>query len=276
MPLRLLFATDLHGRRAAYEELFARARRESPDAVLLGGDLLPLPHGRAEGLLEPQRSFVRDFLEPALLSLRAGGGPPVYGIFGNDDWAAVRPSFAALEAAGAYHDLHMRRLPLGDHFLAGYSCVPVTPFRMSDFDRFDAPGWSPARPPRRVLLSDRGRVREGSLVELRQRPSIAADLRTLERAGPPGRTIYVCHTPPHGTRLDRMHGGRAIGSPSLRAFLERAQPPLSLHGHVHESPRVSGSIEDRIDRTLCVNPGDSRTRLRAVLVEVDDTARLLA
>ena len=103
---------------------------------------------------------------------------------------------------------------------------------------------------------------------MRTRPTIEEDLRELALLGDPARTVYVCHTPPYGTDLDQMHGGASIGSPALRAFIEREQPLLTLHGHVHESPRMSGSITDRLGETVCVNPGDSRTRLRAVLVDV--------
>ena len=43
---RCFFASDLHGRQDRYEKLFTAMAREVPDAVLLGGDLLP---GLADG-----------------------------------------------------------------------------------------------------------------------------------------------------------------------------------------------------------------------------------
>jgi len=51
------------------------------------------------------------------------------------------------------------------------------------------------------------------------------------------------------------HGGAHVGSRALRAFLERAQPPFSLSGHIHESPNVSGRFHDAIGRTRGLNPG---------------------
>jgi len=56
----------------------------------------------------------------------------------------------------------------------------------------------------------------------------------------------------------------------VRAFIEEHQPPLTLHGHIHESPMVSGSYAERIGRTLCVNPGQSPERLHAVIFDTDD------
>jgi hypothetical protein len=148
---------------------------------------------------------------------------------------------------------------------------------MSDWDRLDAPGWTPPRPPRNPVVSevegDGGRLRAASLDELAARPTIQADLAALAGASDPARTVYVVHTPPWGTALDLMHGRTHIGSRALREFLLRHQPPLSLHGHVHESPQLSGRIDDRLGRTLCVNPGASRQRLRAVLVDTDALER---
>src|SRR5574341_442866 len=64
--------------------------------------------------------------------------------------------------------------------------------------------------------------------------------------------------------LDRLHGGLTpIGSRAVRRFIDSRQPPLTLHGHVHESPGV-----ERLGKTVCVNPGDSMARLHAVRVDL--------
>ncbi|MCW8139339.1 MAG: hypothetical protein KIT58_10600, partial [Planctomycetota bacterium] len=145
-----------------------------------------------------------------------------------------------------------------------------------------APGWRPPRPPKNVVMSevvgDGGRVRAATLEEVAARPTIEEDLEALAGRSDPARTVYVVHTPPWGTPLDVMHGGAHIGSRALRAFVDRRQPPLTLHGHVHESPHLTGRIDDRVGRTLVVNPGASRQRLRAALVDLDrlsDGARLV-
>jgi Icc-related predicted phosphoesterase len=41
-----------------------------------------------------------------------------------------------------------------------------------------------------------------------------------------------------------------VGSRAVRAAIEKYQPLLALHGHVHES---RGAV--RLGRTLCLNPG---------------------
>jgi uncharacterized protein len=84
----------------------------------------------------------------------------------------------------------------------------------------------------------------------------------------PGRAIFNFHDPPVDSTLDTcprldwttdpptpivkagqivMHGA---GSTSVRHSIEKYQPMLGLHGHIHES---QGAI--KIGRTTCINPG---------------------
>ncbi|GIU95342.1 MAG: metallophosphoesterase [Gaiellaceae bacterium] len=75
--------------------------------------------------------------------------------------------------------------------------------------------------------------------------------------------IFCPHSPPRGTACDRLASGAHVGSPSLRAFVEREQPDLVLCGHIHESRG-----EDVIGRTKVVNPGPVASG-HCALVEVD-------
>ncbi len=248
----LVYATDLHGNREAYERLFSL----EADAVVLGGDLLPYPLKTGGDLLAVQRRFVDQYLAPRMATR------PCYWIPGNDDWEAA---LGPLEASGTA--LHGRAVPFLDGLhIAGYACVPITPFGMKDFDRVDVPGWEPRQLPKRCLRSTPSGIEEVPLAEVAARPSIEADLERLGERSDPATTIYVAHSPPFATSLDRLQGGiTPIGSRALRAFVERRGPPLTLHGHVHESPGV-----ERLGRTVSVNPGDSMVRLRAVRIDLRD------
>ncbi len=246
-----VYATDLHGNRDAYDRLF----RTEADAVVLGGDLLPHTKGTLESRVEAQRVFARDYLAGLFASR------PCYWIAGNDDWAVA---VALLDGKGT--PVHGRAVPFLDGLsIAGCAHVPVTPFGMKDHDRFDGAGWAPRSSPHRVLFSTPAGVVEASIEELRARGTIAEDLERVAAQSDPAKTVYVTHSPPWGTRLDRLYDGTPVGSRAVRAFIERRGPPLTLHGHIHESPGV-----DRIGDTVCVNPGDSLGGLRAVRVDLAD------
>jgi len=62
--------------------------------------------------------------------------------------------------------------------------------------------------------------------------------------------IFMSHTPPYGTKTDRISSGQSVGSTTVRRFIEDIQPDVCLTGHIHEA-----KSEDRIGKTRIVNPG---------------------
>jgi len=69
-----------------------------------------------------------------------------------------------------------------------------------------------------------------------------------------------------------MPRGRHVGSKALRAFIEQHAPPLTLHGHIHESPEMSGLYAVRLGATWSINPGHHPKRFQAVALDTDDLA----
>jgi uncharacterized protein len=62
--------------------------------------------------------------------------------------------------------------------------------------------------------------------------------------------LFCPHAPPHGTACDRLRSGEHVGSPMLRALVEREQPDVVLCGHIHEARGL-----DTVGPTQIVNPG---------------------
>ena len=90
----------------------------------------------------------------------------------------------------------------------------------------------------------------------------------IAKVAEPEKSIFNFHDPPNDSTLDTcpkldwdtdpptpiveagqivMHGA---GSKSVRKAIEKYQPLLGLHGHIHESQSVA-----KIGKTTCVNPG---------------------
>jgi len=94
--------------------------------------------------------------------------------------------------------------------------------------------------------------------------------------------IFNFHCPPYGTHLDQGPqldenltpkldaGGAArmtsVGSASVRNAIDKYQPLLGLHGHIHES-----KASERLGRTLILNPGSEYGEgvLRGALIDLD-------
>jgi Icc-related predicted phosphoesterase len=97
----------------------------------------------------------------------------------------------------------------------------------------------------------------------------------------PANAIFNLHVPPYDTNLDvapeidenltpklSLAGGFkmiSVGSKAVRAVIEKYQPLVGLHGHIHESRSAQ-----KIGRTTCINPGSEYGEgvLRGVIVDL--------
>ncbi|MCS7248936.1 MAG: metallophosphoesterase [Anaerolineales bacterium] len=91
--------------------------------------------------------------------------------------------------------------------------------------------------------------------------------------------IFNLHAPPYGSGLDEApeltkdmrlaYAGRSmvpVGSKAVLRVIEKYQPLLSLHGHIHE-----GKGTRKYRRTLCINAGSQYEQgiLQGVVVELE-------
>lgn len=104
----------------------------------------------------------------------------------------------------------------------------------------------------------------------------------VSKLSEPARSTFNLHVPPFNSGIDLApkldENLRPIlsttgtpemipvGSKAVRDAIERHQPLLGLHGHIHES---RGLV--KIGRTLCINPGSEYSEgvLRGVLIELN-------
>jgi Icc-related predicted phosphoesterase len=284
--MKILYTSDLHGDLRLYQELWALARSSSADIIALGGDLLPSfsPTKRYDDMIPYQKTFVEQSLLPLFAKItETTAVKKILTIPGN--WDLGYP-FLFEKPLKALVDLSQRAYRLENGYeLIGYPFVPPTPFRPKDYEKMDDPEspWPPQKNPSYIRSLDRlDQINPiDPAVYLRQRETIAVDLADLAKPIHFKRAIYVMHSPPFGARLDLMQGGEHAGSRSIAAFVERNQPHLTLHGHIHESPEVSGAYFDRTGETLSINPGQltftdrGAAKLSAVVFEVEDPEKTL-
>jgi len=246
------FTSDLHGVSQYYEQVVAHAAEGRSRAVVLGGDLGP--HATGEDGVRRQRLFLEGFLVEFARRLReAAPEAELLLLMGNDDWRSNHDVLERHDGA-LWRVLHERAIDVDGVRVAGLSWVPITPFRIKDWER-----WEDGETEEPALLD--GVISEGAAVRpfafdgARRSPTIADGLNALAAATDPARTLFVLHSPPRDTHCDVTGSGLHVGSRAIRRFVERHQPPLVLSGHIHESPRVSGAWRDAIGRTIVVNPG---------------------
>ena len=272
---RCFFVSDLHGHLDRYDKLFSRIENEGPRAVFIGGDLLPHHMATRLGSVD----FVAEEIEGRLRGLdrsAPGRSTRIFLILGNDDERVCEESFLEGDRRGLWTYAHQRWNDLGEHHVVGYSHVPPTPFQLKDWERYDVsrftdPGCiSPERGQRTVPVEP----------DFSRFATITADLESLSAERDLERAIFLFHSPPYETDLDRAAlDGRMVdhvpldvhvGSIAIKRFIEDRQPLLTLHGHVHESARLTGSWRQKIGRTHAFSAAHDGPELALVRFDLDD------
>ncbi len=291
-PTRVFFVADIHGSSICFRKFVNAARVYRAEVLVVGGDMaaktmtplfeedggysvtvegetrtgrsadevarleewlrdsatVPFRTTRAEwsALLEDRTRADRVFLDLQLGELRrwldwakermAGGGSRLLLGLGNDDFTPMEDVIAS-DGFAELTDREVLRLD-DHHELLTLPYSNVTPWRTN---------------------------RELSEEEIARR--IDDGVARLEN---PRQAVFNLHVPPHNTPLDlaprldenltkvMAPGGEPdmvhVGSTAVRSAIERHQPLLGLHGHIHES---KGSVT--LGRTPAINPGSAYT-----------------
>lgn len=273
------FVSDLHGQTRRYLTLFDLVREELPSGVFLGGDLLPHGMDSAWKSSPAQDDFLLDFVFPELRKLKkdlGGNYPRVFAILGNDDPRFHEDSLFAAEKEGLLDYLHGRKTAFGPFAVYGYSCIPPSPFQLKDWERYDVsrfvdPG---------CLSPEKGQRTAGPEGRDIRYTTIAAEIVELTKKDDLTNAICLFHCPPHECHLDRADlDGKLvdhvpldvhIGSIAIQRFIAAGQPLLTLHGHVHESRRLTGKWRDQFGRTVSLSAATEGTELALVRFDPHD------
>ena len=251
--MKILYVTDLHGNVAKYRRVFEAAIKHGIAAVVNGGDMLTLD-GDLHG---SQREFIEGFLSPYFAGYEKAGISHL-GFLGNDDLKIHDLFFDEVcrKYKGAVN-LAQRRFVLAGFEFIGMNWVTDYPFRLKDRCRMDGKHYAFQRQFGSGLLSTEEGFRELGdwQAYAANLPTIEDELSALPKPEVSFKTVYVIHTPPFGVGLDVIRSGEKVGSPAVSRFIEKMQPLLTLHGHIHESPAMSGVWKAKIGKTRCVQPG---------------------
>jgi len=269
------FISDLHGHIDRYEKLFHLIAREGPVAVFMGGDFLP-------SFFDPDwssRCFIQDFLADGCRRLAGELGPrypAVFIILGNDDGRRPEQELIHEDYRALWTYVHGRSITWDRYRVFGYSFIPPSPYVLKDWERYDVsryvdPGCvSPEEGMYSVPRSDHDKKYR----------TIGEDLEAIRHGLPMERSIGLFHAPPYKSKLDRANlDGRQIdhvpvdvhiGSIAVARFIQQHQPLITLHGHVHESTRLTGIWHERFSRTHAFNAAHDGPEL--ALIRFDPAA----
>jgi uncharacterized protein len=310
VTMRVYFATDIHGSEVCWRKFLNAAKFYGADTLIMGGDVsgkavvpvVCLPGGgylvrqlsgdKVLGLaeLDQAEAKVRDMgfypYRTTEEELEATWDQPsaVHGVFLTlmrqtlERWLDLAAQRLAGTGTRLYimcgnDDPHELK-----HMLRQSPAVVETEDRLIDLGEgvtMISCGWSNRTPWHTPREMDDGDLE-------RRIEKTAAEVPHPERA------VFNLHVPPARTAIDKapalddrlkpkIRGGavvmESVGSEAVRRVLERYQPMLGLHGHIHES---RGAI--RLGRTLSINPGSEYGDgvLRGALLEIDGRSGIIS
>jgi Icc-related predicted phosphoesterase len=298
MP-RVFFATDLHGSEMCWRKFLNAAKFYEADVLICGGDMtgkaiIPIVEedGRFSLTLAGQAQTVgADEVRDVEAQVRRRGYYPLRvtpeRLAELDESADTRTrTFQEVMLDGVQRWMDMAKEKLGGTGIRLFVCpgnddemevddvvrrsdmVELGEGQLVDVDGFSmiSTGWSNHTP--------WNTHREETEEKLAERiEAMASQVKDSSKA------IFNLHCPPYKSGLDEapaidadlklLHGGRAlrpVGSTAVREAIEKHQPLLSLHGHIHES---KGAV--KIGKTLSINPGSAYEEgmLMAAIVNLD-------
>jgi Icc-related predicted phosphoesterase len=298
--MKIFFATDIHGSEICWRKFLNAAAFYKADMVILGGDVtgkVMIPIVEYNGYWqvtirgESQRIESREVLADVQTQIRNRGSYPA--IVSPDELQHLseqegevdhRFSVEMMHSLDRWLDMADTKLRGGqigcvlnggnddifeiDEMIESSPCVTFAEGKVLDLGGFSmvSMGWTNPTP--------WDTFREAPEDELAKKIEAVA-----QHVPDMGRTIFNFHAPPFGTGLDDapaldetmrpIHGGavmKAVGSVAVRDSINKHQPLLSVHGHIHESRGVK-----KMGRTLAMNPGSvyGDGVLQGAVIELD-------
>jgi len=276
------FVSDLHGNVSRYELLFREILLKKPSFVFIGGDLLPHIHRSVWQKGKYIDDFVNDFLVPGFSKLRKQLGcnyPEIFLILGNDDHRIEEPKFRESEKKELWRYLNNSGFKFGPYMIYGYPFVPPTPFLLKDWEKYDVsryvdPGCVPPTEGFRTVDPDYDT----------EYSTIRNDLECLTEGVSMEKAIFLFHSPPYNSHLDRasLDGQKVdhvpvdvhVGSIAIQRFIEEKQPYITLHGHIHESARLTGFWKQQFGRTMSFSAAHDGPELSLIVFKLDDPSNV--
>ncbi len=303
MATRIFFATDIHGSERCFMKFVNAAKAYRADAIVMGGDitgklLVPVvaePDGSWVASVFGQDRFARSEaeLEELEKAIRQSGSYTLRLTRAEKDALDQRPyevpelfKRAIDETLGRWMETARERLePLGIpvYVSAGNDDEPYVDEMLSQAPFVCAPEGKVVQLPGGYEMISCGFANVTPFDSPRELPEEELEGRLDAMAGQlsdASRAIFNIHCPPHDTPLDTaplldedlrpvVRAGSMVmapaGSTATRRAIERHQPLLGLHGHIHESRGAH-----RLGRTLCLNPGSEYSEgvLRGAIAEL--------
>ncbi len=284
--MKLFFATDVHGSEICWKKFISASKFYEVDTVILGGDMtgkaiVPIiaqGGGKYKVTLLDQETILesKEEVDKMVATIQNRGYYPyvtdpdevaqISATPGRSDEIFLQEALKTMQHWMEYADAKLEGSSLRcfvcpgnddmfeiDDVIKQSKHIELAEGKIVQLDEYHEminAGWSTPTPWHTH--------REESEDQLRQRIQVMIDqLKDVRNS------VFNLHNPPYGSGLDDApeltsdmrpaYAGRSlvpVGSHAVLELIDKYQPLLTLHGHIHE-----GKGTRKYKNTLCINPG---------------------
>jgi Icc-related predicted phosphoesterase len=284
--MKLFYATDVHGSEICWKKFISGGKFYEVDTLVLGGDMtgkaiIPIiaqGKDRYKVTLLEQETMLegQEEVESMVKTIQNRGYYPyvtdpdevaeISNTQGRSDKLFLEEVLTTMERRMAYADDKLEGTGIScyvcpgnddmfeiDEVIKASKHVQLAEGRVVQLDEYHemaSTGWTNPTP-----WDTHREEPDEALLE-----RMEAVIRQLEN---PGNAVFNLHAPPYSSGLDDApeltkdmqlaYAGRSlvpVGSKSVLQVIEKYQPLLGLHGHIHE-----GKGTRKLKKTLCINTG---------------------
>jgi Icc-related predicted phosphoesterase len=284
--MKIFFATDVHGSEICWKKFISASKFYETDVLILGGDMtgkaiVPIIDqggGKYKVTLLDQETILesKEQVDKMVATIKDRGYYPyltnpdevdeIIATTGRSDELFIKEAVKTMQHWMEYADARLEVSGIRcfvcpgnddmfeiDEVIKQSKHVDLAEGKVIQLDENHEminAGWSTPTP--------WNTPREESEDQLRHRIQVMIDqLKNVKNS------VFNLHNPPYGSGLDEApeltkdlrpaYAGRSlvpVGSHAVLELIEKYEPLLTLHGHIHE-----GKGTRKFKRTLCINPG---------------------
>jgi len=268
--MKLLITSDIHQYSNKWQQLVNICKINKPNIVVISGDIFPIDNQGIIGQIDffPKLIQYADAIKEMNVKLVM--------ITGNDDNFVLHKNLIKEDQKKWHYVVNIIRELDGFEFV-GVPYVPDYPFAYKSWCRGDSKDdlqISTIQYASPIVINNNNQYEaiDDLYSYYRSNLTIQEILESLVlKVKNINKSIWLIHSPPSGYRLDICKDGRSVGSNAVRKFIEKYQPFLTIHGHIHENPEINNGIWCRkIGNTYAIQQGQMGYKLYYVLMEIDN------
>lgn len=270
--MKFLYVCDIHGDKNKYDKVLKILKKEKIKYMVWGGDFLPKKIGprkivQAEFIMGTYfKNYLKELEENNIICVL---------IPGNDDLEWFDPIMERYcQEYKNLINIDRRKVVIDDVEFIGLSNVLDNPFKSKNRVLMEYGLEMEEQISNEIWIENDTKAIspiEWKTYRETKIQKMSNVLNKLPKLDKTKKSIFVFHDPPYGIGLDNCLVGVKAGSKDILKYIKESNAYMSFHGHIHESPDVSGIWKAKLGETVCIQPGQTEIGEDSMTYVIVDT-----